>query len=179
MHINAILEMDPKSECKIHFTFTEEWKNCYHQFKQESNSELDPNKLPLLDDEYLHDTGEPLYNDKNEEVYDPTQEIQYEFLLEIDQTDVYTSVSFIASIQKKIKELIDSGDLSTDSDEYELLEALDVYTSPDSIMELFDSVECDDHENVESKNGYDSLLWCTSSQLDSERCSFSIEEIKK
>ena len=33
--------------------------------------------------------------------------------------------------------------------------------------------------NVESKNGYDALLWCTSSQLDEERCSFSIEEIKK
>lgn len=179
MDINTILEMDPKFECKIHFTFTEEWKNCYHQFKQESNSELDPNKLPLLDDEYLADTGEPLCNDKNEEVYDPTQEIEYELYLEIDDTSVYTSKSFIGSIQKKIKELIDSGVLSSDSDEYELLEALEVSTSTDSIMELFDSVKCDDYEDVDSKNGYDALLWCTSSQLDEVRCSYDIEEIKK
>lgn len=179
MDVNTLLEIDPKSECEIHFTFTEDWKHCYHQFKQKSNSELDPNKLPILDEEYLGDTGEPLYNDKNEEVYDPTQEIEYERFLEVDQTDVYTSKSFIESIQKKIKELIDSGDLSSDSDEYELLEALEVYPSPDSIMELFNSVKCDDYESIESKNGYDALLWCTSSQLDEANCSFSIEEIKK
>ena len=65
MDVNTLLEIDPKSECEIHFTFTEDWKHCYHQFKQKSNSELDPNKLPLLDEEYLGDTGEPLYNDKN------------------------------------------------------------------------------------------------------------------
>ena len=46
-------------------------------------------------------------------------------------------------------------------------------------MELFNSVKCDDYESIESKNGYDALLWCTSSQLDEANCSFSIEEIKK
>ena len=177
MDVNTLLEIDPKSECEIHFTFTEDWKHCYHQFKQKSNSELDPNKLPLLDEEYMGDTGEPLYNDKNEEVYDPTQEIEYQLYFEVAQTNVYTSKSFIVSIQKKIKELIDSGDLSSDSDEYEILEALEVYPRPDSDMELFSSVECDDYENIESKNGYDALLWCTSSQLDEENYSFEIEEI--
>jgi hypothetical protein len=177
MDINDILEMDPKHECNIHFTFTEEWKSCYHQFKQESNSILDPNKLPLLDDKYLGDTGEPLFNDKNEEVYDPTQEIKYEFLLEIDQTSHYTSKSFITSIQKKIKGLIDSGDLSTDADEHELLEALEVdILSPDSIMELFGSVKCNDYELIEDINGYDTFLWLTSTQLENTYSSFDIEE---
>ena len=179
MEVNTLLEMDPKSECEIHFTFKEEWKNCYYQFKQESNSELDPNKLPLLEEEYLGDTGEPLCNDKYEEVYDPTQEIEYELYFEVDQTYVYTSKSFIESIQKKIKELQDQGDLSSDSDEYELLEALEVYHSPDSMMELFNFVDCDDYVNIESKDGYDNLLWCTSSQLDVAHCSFFIKEIKK
>ena len=179
MDINAILEMDPNSECKIHFTFTEEWKHCYHQFKQESNSELDPNKLPLLDDEYLNETGEPLYNDNEKEVYDPTQEIEYQLYFEVEQADVYSSKSFIALIQGKIKELINSDELTLDCGEYEFLEALGCSSSADSLAEIFHFLDSKDATQISYVNGYDSLLWCTSSQLDEERISLEIEEIKK
>lgn len=180
MDVNDILKMDPKSDCKIYFTFTEEWGSCYYQPKQKSNSDLDPNKLPLLEEQYMQEeAGEPLCNDKNQYVYDPTQEIKYENYMEVDQIDVYTSKSFIELIQKKIHELIDSGEISSDSDNNELLEALEVYASPeDAVMELFSSVECNDFINVERKNGYDDLLWCLAMQIESEHCSFSLEEIK-
>ena len=179
MDKEAILEMDPNSECKIYFTFTEDWGHCYHQFKNKSNANVDPNKLPLLDDEYLGETGEPLENDDGQEVYDPTQEIHYDTCLQVEQIFVYTSKSFIGLIQKKIKELIDSDVLSTDSDDMgELLDALEVGHNPDAIMELFDSVGCDQYENVESNDGYDAFLWLTAIQLDDCESSFEIEEIK-
>ena len=55
------------------------------------------------------------------------------------------------------------------------MEALDLYANPDAIMELFDSVGCEDYECLEEKSDYDSLLWCTLSQLDEENISFSFE----
>ena len=178
MDINAILEMDPKSECKIHYDGTEDWKHCYYQEKNESNADVDPNKLPVLDDEYLHDTGEPLLNDDNQEVYDPTQEIQYELYHELGYKQIYSSKTFIGLIQKKIKELIDSGELSDESEDYEVLEALETQHGRGCLDELFYSIGCNDIECLEDSED-DSLLWFTSSQLDEEGGEIHIEEIKK
>ena len=178
MDINTILEMDPKSECKIHYDGTEEWKHCYYQYKNESNADVDPNKLPLLDDEYINDTGEPLLNDDDLYVYDPTQEIQYETYLEVGYKQLYSSKTFIGLIQKKIKELIDSGELSEESEEYEVLEALETQHGSGCIDELFFTIKCNDIECLENSED-DSLLWFTSSQLDEEDGVIHIEEIKK
>ena len=60
--------------------------------------------------------------------------------------------------KEQINDLIESGDLSTESEEYEVMEALDLYANPDAIMELFDSVGCEDYECLEEKSDYDSLL---------------------
>ena len=124
MDVEDILSLNPKSECEITLTFREEWKHCYHQFKNKSNADVDPNKLPLLDDEYLGDTGEPLENDNGREVYDPTQEIHYETFFEVKVYEVWRSKSFINILQKKVKDLISSGELSEDSDSYEVKEVL-------------------------------------------------------
>jgi hypothetical protein len=178
MDINAILEMDPNSECEIHYDGTEDWKHCYFQYINESNADVDPNKLPLLDDEYLNDTGEPLLNDDNQEVYDPTQEIQYELYHELGYKQIYWSKTFIGLLQKKIKELIDSGELSDESDDYEVLEALETQRGRCCLEELFYSIGCNDIKCLEDSDD-DSLLWFTSSQLDIEGGEIHIEEIKK
>ena len=178
MDIHGILEMDPKSECKMHYDGTEDWKNCYYQYKNESNAEVDPNNLPVLDDEYLNDTGEPLFNDKDQEVYDPTQEVQYELYHELGYTQVYSSKTFIGLLQQKIKELIESDELSVDSDEYEVLEALETSHGRCCLDTLFYELGCKDIECLEDSDD-DSLLWFTSSQLDLEGGEIYIEEIKK
>tara|TARA_B000000532_G_C18650889_1_gene312477 strand:+ start:433 stop:573 length:141 start_codon:yes stop_codon:yes gene_type:complete len=35
-----------------------------------------------------------------------------------------------------------------------------------AIDQFFDGIGCHDFEQIESANGYNKLLWCTSSQLD-------------
>ena len=178
MDINELLKLNPNSECELKFTFTEEWKHCYYQLKNKSSPELDPNNLPVLDEEYSGDTGESLLNDNDEEVFDPTQEIKYELYYEIEQSDTYKSKTFIGLLQENIKDLINSGELSSDSEQYELMDALDIQFDPNySAITFFEAINCDDSEHLENINEYDSLLWCTSSQLDEERISFSIREI--
>lgn len=179
MEVEEILSLNPKSECKITLTFREEWKHCYHQFKNKSNADVDPNKLPLLDDEYLNDTGEPLENDDGQEVYDPTQEIHYERMFEVQVYEVYTSKTFIKILQKKVKDLISSGELSEDSDSDEVKEVFEMHSSwgADSLGgSLLNG--CEDLVCVKNINEYDNLLWCTSSQLDEEETYFDINEIK-
>ena len=177
MDIDEILKMNPNSECKVHFTFTEEWKNCYYQLKNEANKDLDPNDLPALDDEYINDTGEPLYNDDDQEVFDPTQEIEYELYYPVEQTDVYSSKTFISLLQDKLDELIKSGELSKDSDLSELIEFLDIYPSPDALWEFLGWIGCDDYKHLSSENQYDSLLWCTASQIDEVNLDIWFEEL--
>ena len=179
-NIQEILDMNPKSECKIYFTFTEEWEYSHYQYKNENSDWPDPNKLPLLNlDDY--DIGEggdgPLLNDNDEVVYDPSMDILENNIFE--QEWIYTSKSFITLAQKKIKNLIDSGELSSESDEDEILAALEVEKNVDSIMELFDSIGCDDYKIVERKNDFDNILWFTAWEIQSEFCAFSFEEIKK
>jgi len=185
MDVEEILEMNPDSECRITITYREEWRNCYFQWKDESNSKLDPNKLPLLDDEYIGDTGDPLYNNNNEEVFDPTKEIHYETFFEVNLLEIYSSKTFISLLQKKINTLIESGELSKDSDYYEVREFL----IPDrcSLEELFSSwgvdsmfileVDCEDLVRLKYVNEYDKILWSTSLQLEEEEINFNVEEI--
>lgn len=178
MDVQEILDLNPNSDCKIKLVFREEWKNCHYQFKNKSHNNLNVNKLPLLDDKYLNDTGEPLLNDDNQEVYDATQEIHYERYLEVTQHLVYSSKSFISSLQKRVKDLIESGELSEDSDSDEVKEIFEMFSSwgPDSLGgNLLDSVE--DLILLENVNQYDNILWLTSSQLDEEETYFEIEEI--
>jgi hypothetical protein len=181
MHIDieSILELDPSAECKLTFTFTEEWKHCYYQHKNKSNPEIDPNNLPVLDDEYLGDTGEPLCNDNGDEVFDPTQEIEYDLYFPLSETIVYSSKSLIGLIQAKVKELIDSGELIDDFEDYEFIEAIDCEdcssSGPDAICSFFDKVGCIDEIVIKMENEHDDLLWCTSSKLDEVNGTIDIE----
>lgn len=179
INIDEVLNFNPKSKCKITFTFTEEWKHCYYQWKNKDAPEVDPNDLPVLDDEYLGDTGEPLYNDEDQEVFDPTQEIQYETFMAFSQKDISESDTLISLIQNRVKELIDSGELDEDFEGYEFSEAIDVQESgPDTIASFMHEIGCKDETTIESYNEYDDLLWCTSSQLDEESWEIHIEEVK-
>lgn len=176
MNVAKILAMNPNSECRINFSFNEEWKSCYYQYK--TNSKLNPNDLPTLDEKYLGDTGEPLLNDNNQEVYDPSQKIEYKTYFEVKQKEVYTSKSIISLLQEKIKEKLESGELSKNSNQEEMLQSLDVYDiCPESSVLLFKAIGCSDYKKLESKNEYDNILWCTSTQLDEEYVIFSLEEI--
>lgn len=176
MNVAKILAMNPNSEHRINFSFNEEWKSCYYQYK--TNSKLNPNNLPTLDEKYLGDTGEPLLNDNNQEVYDPSQKIEYKTYFKVKQKEVYTSKSIISLLQEKIKEKLESGELSKNSNQEELLQSLGVYDiCPESSVLLFKAIGCNDYKKLESKNEYDNILWCTSTQLDEEYIIFSLEEI--
>ena len=178
MDVSEIFELNPSSECKVWIVFREEWKNCYYQLTNEKGEVIDPNLMPLLDDKYLNDTGEPLYNDDNKEVFDSNREIYYDTYYEVEQYEVYQSKSFISSLQNKVKYLIESGDLTEDSDSEEVREAFEMIAGwgPSSLGgNLLEGI--DDLVLIEKKNGYDDLLWCTSSQLDEEETYFAVEEL--
>ena len=179
MNVEDILSLNPEAECEIELTFFEDWKHCYYQFKNKSNADIDPNKLPLLDKKYIGGTGEPLLNNDSREVYDPTQEIHDKLFYEVLIYEVFTSKTFIKILQKKVRDLISSGELSEDSDSCEVKEIFDMHVSwgPDSLGgSLLDG--CKDLVSVKSKNEYDSLLWITASKLHREETCFYINEIK-
>ena len=178
INIHKILGFNPKSKCSITFTFTEEWRHCHYQWKNKDAPELDPNDLPILDEEYINETGEPLYNDNNEEVYDPKQEILYDGFMSFSQTNIITSDTLIGLIQEKVKSLIEEGTLSEDFEDYEFAEEFEIYGGPDAISEFLSEIGCTDEKYLENSNDYDNLLWCTSSQLDTEQYEIYIEELK-
>jgi len=168
MNIKEVLELDPKKEYEILYSATNVWKQAYFQRKE---NEIDPNDLPILDNEYLGHTGELLTNNKGEAVFDPTQEIEYDFQLELEYEKIYKSKTFIGLFQEKIKEL----DLETDDEgncnEDELMEELNVYKhGPGFLEELFDSVGCNDQVCIEDNEGEldEWLLWYSSTLLDDE-----------
>ena len=173
MKIKEVLELNPKKEYEICYDGTNVWKQAYFQRKE---NEIDPNDLPVLDNEYLGHTGELLYNNKGEAVFDPTQEIEYDFQLGLEYEKIYKSKTFIGLLQQKIKELIESGELSDDSEDYEVLEALDTYYGPGFLEELFDSVGCNDQVCIEDTEGKleDWLLWYSSTLLDDELGGLSV-----
>lgn len=178
MNVAKILAMNPNSECRINFSFNEGWKSCYYQRK--TNSKLNPNDLPILDEKYLSETGEPLLNDDNQEVYDPSQKIEYKSYFEVKQKEVYTSKSLISLLQEKIKENLESDELSKNSNQEEILQSLGVYDiCPESCVLLFEAIGCNDYKKLESKNEYDDILWCTSTQLDEEYVIFNLEVISR
>lgn len=177
MDVNEILKMNPESECKITYNRSEDWKNCYHQLKDDTNKSLDLNKLPVLDDEYKQfDSGELLYNDKDEEVFDPSQEIEYELYYTMEFKNVYESKTFIGLLQTKIKELLDSGEYDLEDEYSDLTESLELNHGIGFIDDLCDSIDCNDIKCIEEKED-DTLLWWNSSQLDEENGDILIEEI--
>tara|TARA_S200000501_G_C20460673_1_gene584995 strand:- start:26 stop:565 length:540 start_codon:yes stop_codon:yes gene_type:complete len=179
MDVNRILELDPNKEHEIIYDGYYEWKHCYFQIKNKSNADIDPNKLPLLDDEYLGDTGEPLENDDYQEVYDPTQEIHYDLYKTIGFKLIFKSKSFVKLLQKKINQFIDSGEIDLDDEDFdfdyvdELFDCSSGYSYLDS---LFYSIDCNDYKEIEDSEDND-LLWFTSSQLDTEGGDMIIKEI--
>lgn len=177
MDVTEILKMNPESKCKITYEGSEEWKHCYHQFKNDSHKDLDVNSLPLLDDEYIGDTGEPLLNDKHNEVFDPTQEIEYELYYSVEFEVSAKSKTFIGLFQKKIKEWIESGEYDPEDELEYFLQDLGVCHGRGYFENLCYEIGCNDLENSEKKED-DTLLWYTSSQLDEETGEFSIQEIK-
>lgn len=163
-----ILDLDPNIEYKITYTTRVVWSRCYFQEKNES-SELEVNKLPLLDDEYHGDgNGEPLYNDNNDPVFDPTQEINYELDLGLNFEHYIKSKTLVKLLQNKIKELIDSEEshLAWDSDGYEFREAFDIDYDRGFLYALAYAIECKDFIDLGQSEGSDHLLWFTAAYLD-------------
>tara|TARA_B100001093_G_scaffold386205_1_gene372098 strand:+ start:369 stop:1031 length:663 start_codon:yes stop_codon:yes gene_type:complete len=177
INIHDILNFDAKSKCKITFTFTEDWKHCYYQWKNNSETKLDVNDLSVLDDEYLGDAGEPLYNNDNKMVFDSTQEIEYERYISFTKTDILTSNTLINLIQEKVKALIEDETLSENFEDYEFAEELDLY-GQSTLSDFLSQMCCKDEKYLENSNEYDDLLWFTSSQLDEEEYEIYIEELK-
>ena len=169
--------MDSKSECKITYDGYYEWKHVYYQNK--GSTDLNPNDLPLLDDEYLNDTGTPLYNDNNEEVFDPTQKIEYDAFLSIPWGYVYTSKTFIGLLQKAIKEFRDEVEVEdVDNEDWEFLEWLGMYEgSRGAIEDIAYSIGCKDLKQISEYDEEESYLWFTSSQLDEEGADYEFEEL--
>jgi hypothetical protein len=173
MKIKEVLELDPKKEYEIWYSGHNIWKQAYYQ---ESGyyleKEINPNDLPVLDNEYRSDTGELLYNDKGEAVFDPTQEIQYEFQLEREYEKIYKSKTFIRLFQEKIKELELETDDEGNCDDNEIMEKLMIKHGIGFLEELFDSVGCNDQVCIEDDDGRispnDWLLWYSSTLLDDE-----------
>jgi hypothetical protein len=165
-----ILNLDPDVEYKITYSAVEEWEKCYFQNKNESNTNVDPKNLPILDDDYYPggDFGNGLYNEDYEPVYDPTQEIHYESTLKLKFERVFSSKTLVKLLQNKIKELIDSDDsyLEIDSDGNELAEALEINHTQVFIEDLAYMSKCNDLVELEKSGPADDLLWFLAAYLD-------------
>ena len=172
MNLEEILKLNPNSSCRIYQDFTEEWKHCYFQYKNESNSKLDPNNLPLLDDQYIGETGDLLYNDNKEEVFDPKQEIHEERYLEIVTRREFTSFEFIKLIQEKIKELKEQ-----ENDCTELTDLFDL-RGRESVFDLCEEIVCKDLKFIDEKED-ENILWFSSLEIDTEHSDIRIEESKE
>ena len=176
MDLNDILKMNPKSECKITYDGYYQWGGVHFQNKE--SNELDVNTLPLLDEKYINETGEPLYNDDNQEVFNPTQEIEYETFLEIPWGYVYTSKTFIGLLQKKINEFIDEENPDL-NDEYafeEFIEWLGCSLGWRSAIEDID-IECKDLKQISEYDEEDTYLWFTANEMEDEGGEITIEEL--
>ena len=177
MTIQDILKMNPNSKSILHYNGKEQWSHCYFQLKKLDN-DINENELPVLEDQYLADAGEPLENDNGDYVYNPNQEIKFEDEMTLGFEAVFSSDTFIGLIQSKVKELIDSGDISEDSEIHELWDELGLNYSRVFVSDLCYYIECDDILTIEEKDD-DSLLWFTSHQMDREYAEFKIDEIKE
>ena len=146
---NEILKMNPESECKITYNLSLTWGSCYYQIKNDAKKDLDLNKLPVLNNEYQNETGAPLFNDNNEQVFDPSQEIEFEQHIYVEYEAVYRSKTFIGLIQTKIKELVDSGEYDLE-DEYSDLDICLGIGHGESFMEEFLwIIKCNDVELIQ------------------------------
>tara|TARA_B110000003_G_scaffold68351_1_gene69418 strand:- start:703 stop:1764 length:1062 start_codon:yes stop_codon:yes gene_type:complete len=176
INIKDILGLDTKKESVIEYNYTEVWKQAYFQ---NMHKKIDPNSLPTLDDKYLcDDNGDLLCNNKGEAVFDPNQEIKYEFQLEKDYKRIYKSKNFIGLFKEKIRDLEIDDD--GNCDKYELMECLDLdfdYDFPvdDFLHILFSKIGCDNVciEDSEDNN----FLWFSSTQLDAEYGELKIDGI--
>ena len=168
--------MNPKSECKITYDGYYQWSDVHFQNKE--SNELDVNTLPLLDEKYINETGEPLYNDDNQEVFNPTQEIEYETFLEIPWGYVYTSKTFIGLLQKKINEFIDEENPDL-NDEYafeKFIEWLGCSLGWRNAIEDID-IECKDLKQISEYDDEDTYLWFTAVEMEDEGGEITIEEL--
>ena len=180
MEIKDILKMNPESECKISYYYTQEWNRCYYQLDEGKN--LNPNDLPKLEEKYLFvDSGEHLINDDMDLVFDPKQEVLYEPSLYIEYEMIYSSKTFIKIFQKKIKELINSDDsnidMDTDIDEADLWDELELlYHSRQFFNDLGYLLECNDFVKIEESDD-NSYLWFTSTGMNVGEAVLFFEEI--
>ena len=184
--LHSILRMNPNSECLFHWHFIEEWNDCFYQLRTDSNKNTDPDNLDLLDEDYEDDhghqmswsleSGEILYNSNGEIVYDGNQDILYEDGFETKNKTTFKSKTLIKLIQERLQSLLESDEIDLDYPE-EFLESLDIIASPDSVMELFQTLGCKDFTLMESTEVHDKYLWFASSSLEGEYVNWSLEEV--
>jgi len=179
MDLNKILKMNPKSECKITYDGYYRWSSVYYQLKE--SNDIDVNTLPLLDEKYMNEAGDALYNNNQEEVYNPNQEIKHEnTFFQIPWRYVYTSKSLIGLLQKKINEFIDE-ETPDINDEYvfgEFLEWLGTSLGTrGAIDDIAYFLKCKDLNQILQQDGEDEYLWYTAAQMEEEGGEIIIEEL--
>ena len=176
MEIKDILKMNPESECKITYNGSATWLKCYYQLINDSNVNLNPNDLPKLDEKYIYDGGEHFKNENNDFVYDPNQEIKFEYELHIGFKEVISSKTFISQIQKKINELIESNEIDIDDELDEFWSIIGAFKTRGFIDGLTYGVECKDYIKLEYKED-NPYLWFNSYQIGEEDGEVLFEEI--
>ncbi|MDB4710790.1 hypothetical protein OAF16_03570 [Flavobacteriales bacterium] len=170
--LNSILSLDSNYECKVYFEGFDDWKNCHYQLKPVLK-EIDSAKLPLLSEEYHGDTGRPLLNEENKQVYDDTQEIKYDYYKSLQHNICVYSKSFIRLFQEKINEFNDEFGLTDLGEFYDIL-GIDRCMTEYKFDELFYLLECN-YDTIHSIKEEDELLWFTASLRDDVNGEISVE----
>tara|TARA_B110000208_G_C11567155_1_gene357532 strand:+ start:192 stop:740 length:549 start_codon:yes stop_codon:yes gene_type:complete len=180
MNLEDILDLDTGLKYKFYHEFTEYYELSYFQKKNELNSEVEKNTLPLLEEEYSDGIGELIYNDDDEIVFDPNQEIE-EGDNSLKVKRIYTSKTFINKIKGKIIEYMESGDGEELED---VIEWLGVYPSHCGFEDLCEKIDCD-FDMIEEKEFLiinnkevegSKLLWYTLNEIDYEEQNIFFEK---
>ena len=90
MNLEDILDLDTGLKYKFYHEFTEYYELSYFQKKNELNSEVEKNTLPLLEEEYSDGIGELIYNDD-----DGYFQIDYSYTLDDDGYPIYIYIDYV------------------------------------------------------------------------------------
>ncbi|MDA8670511.1 hypothetical protein N9L60_06095 [Flavobacteriales bacterium] len=174
MKLQDILKIKETSECIVHHELTEDWKNCYYQYKGDvsnSNGEV----VSKFEEKY-NESGWGALDYDHESVFDPTQEVFEDSSLSTVFKRDYTSAVFIKLLKVKIKEYL-SLDASNGSDDFdEFINWIDV-SGHYAIQDLFEKIGCKKYE-ITLEQPDDEYLWFSHYEKSGEYDYIWIEEIK-
>jgi hypothetical protein len=174
MKLQDILKIKETSECIVHHELTEDWKNCYYQYKRDvsnSNGEV----VSKFEEKY-NESGWGALDYDHESVFDPTQEVFEDSSLSTVFKRDYTSAVFIKLLKVKIKEYL-SLDASNGSDDFdEFINWIDV-SGHYAVQDLFEKIGCKKYD-ITLEQPDDEYLWFSHYEKSGEYDYIWIEEIK-